>query len=293
MCEKYITTANKKYKKNFFSEIIYKFFKKEPKNQEELLEFINILKKKKQLDSETSNMLKGVIAISKKKVQDIMIPRPHIIFLKSYYTFSKCLKIIVTSSHSRFPVINHDKNFVEGFLIAKDLLTFLNNKKISFSLKNVLRPPLLVPESKSVDSMLKYFQEKRYHMAVVIDEFGSISGLITIEDILELIVGNIEDEYDHRINYKKNIQKIDNDNYIVMGLTTLKQFNKYFQTKYNDLEVDTIGGLLLKKIGKIPNKNEKIYVNFFIFTISVVNRRHIIQTHMQIKKQNSKEILKK
>ncbi|WP_343126447.1 HlyC/CorC family transporter [Buchnera aphidicola] len=282
MNEKYLTSTYKKYKKGFFSDIIHHFFQIEPKNQEELLELIHFLKKRKKLDSETFDMLKGVIVISKKKVRDIMIPKPQIVFLKSDYTLKKCLKIITTSSHSRFPVINHDKNFVEGFLMAKDFLFFSNNKKNTFFIKNILRPALLVPESKSADSMLKNFQSKRYHMAIVIDEFGNISGLVTIEDILELIVGNIEDEYDNTINYENNIKKIDNKNYIIQGLTTLKQFNNFFHTKYNDSEIETIGGLLLKKFGKIPKKNEKIKIDTFIFIVTIVNYRHIIQTQMKI-----------
>lgn len=262
-------------KKGFFSILLHQLFHEEPKNKEELLLLIRNSKKNALIDKETRDMLEGVIDITKQRIKEIMIPRPQIISLNANYTLDQCIDIIIQSAHSRFPVMNNNKNYVKGFLIAKDLLPFMKKIPENFSIENILRPPIIVPESKYVDSMLKEFQLKRYHMAVVIDEFGAVSGLVTIEDILELIVGEIEDEYDNF--HKLNIREINKNTFTIKGLTEIKEFNNFFHSTFKNIEVDTIGGLVMKAFRKLPQKGESIIINGFTFKILVTNSRRIIK----------------
>ncbi len=183
-------------KKGFFSLLLSQLFHGEPKNRDELLALIRDSGQNDLIDEDTRDMLEGVMDIADQRVRDIMIPRSQMITLKRNQTLDECLDVIIESAHSRFPVISEDKDHIEGILMAKDLLPFMRSDAEAFSMDKVLRQAVVVPESKRVDRMLKEFRSQRYHMAIVIDEFGGVSGLVTIEDILELIVGEIEDEYD-------------------------------------------------------------------------------------------------
>ncbi|NIH41277.1 MAG: CBS domain-containing protein [Buchnera aphidicola (Periphyllus aceris)] len=180
-----------KKKKGFISLFLNNIFFDQPKNQKELLMLIKKSKKNKFINSNTYNIIKGAINIEKQTVKDIMIPRTKIVTLKINDTLNTCLKKITNSSHSRFPVINYNNNYISGFLMAKDLLKYIHNSKKKFSLKKILRPPVIVPESQSLNRILKEFRIKRNHLAIVVDEFGVITGLITIEDVLEIILKKI------------------------------------------------------------------------------------------------------
>lgn len=278
-------SKNKYYKNNkkksFLHGILHQFSILSKKKSNNLLDFIKKLKKNNQINSDTLDMITGVIGISTKRLKEIMIPRPKIISLNLNNSIEQCFKIITKSSHSRFPVLDAHQNSIAGILMAKDFLSLIYQKPTCKSIKNLLRPAIIVPETKFANTMLKEFQFKKYHMAIVIDEFGIISGLVTIEDILELIVGKIEDEFDHSNEYKKNIEKIDQNNYKINGFTTISQFNKFFKTNFNNHEVDTIGGFLLKKFGKIPKKYENIDISQFNFKISLVDNKRIIQIHLK------------
>ncbi|WP_343189355.1 transporter associated domain-containing protein [Buchnera aphidicola] len=271
-------------KKNFFLNFFKYLFNNKPKNKIKFLYLIKKAKKKSLIDNESYNMIKGVIKIKKKIIKDVMVPKPKMVTLKINYNLESCLNIIINSSHSRFPVMSKDSNYVEGFLIAKDLLPFIQNKKKKiFSIKNIIRPTLFVPESKYLNYMLKDFRVKRNHMAIVIDEFGIISGLITIEDILEIIVGTIEDEYDYNIK-NKNIKKINNNTFLIKPLTTIKEFNKNFNTKFNNKKIETIGGLIMKKFKRLPIKGEFVFINNYKFKIISSNNRKIITILLKITK---------
>ncbi|XBC39619.1 MAG: CNNM family magnesium/cobalt transport protein CorC [Buchnera aphidicola (Chaetogeoica yunlongensis)] len=272
--------SNKEEKKGFFSILLSQIFQEEPpKNKEELLKLIRDSEENSLIDQDTYNMLKGVIDITKKRIKDIMIPRPQMITLKLNYSLDQCLDIIIKSAHSRFPVISQNENYVEGMLIAKDLLPLIKHNTTTFYIKKMLRPTIVVPESKYVNLMLKEFRLTKNHMAIVIDEFGVVSGLITIEDILELIVGDIEDEYDETT---LNIRQLDKYTFVIKSLTPIKEFNNKFQTNFNDEEVDTIGGLIMKKIGHLPIKGEVININKFKFKINIVTNRRIILLQVTI-----------
>ncbi|MDT9587427.1 MAG: CNNM family magnesium/cobalt transport protein CorC [Candidatus Arsenophonus melophagi] len=273
-------TKNDKYSKKSFFGCLNQLFHGEPKNRTDLVELIRDSEQKDVIDLDTREMLEGVINISDERVRDIMIPRSQIITLKRNQSLDECLDVIIDSAHSRFPVISEDKDHIEGLLMAKDLLPFMRTNADPFNIERVLRPAVVVPESKRVDLLLKEFRLRRYHMAIVIDEFGGVSGLVTIEDILELIVGEIEDEYDDEEDI--NICKLSKHTYSVSALTQIDDFNKAFGTRFNDEEVDTIGGLMMQAFGHLPTCGEIIAIDDYIFKITMANSRKIIQVHVKI-----------
>lgn len=287
MSDNHSKNSDKINKKGFFSVLLNQIFHDEPKNREELLVLIRDAEQNELIDQDTCDMLEGVMHIAKKRIKEIMIPRTQMVTLKLNYDLNKCLDVIIESAHSRFPVMSSDKNYVEGFLIAKDLLSFMKNKNEIFCIKNILRPAVVVPESKYVDGMLKEFRLKRNHMAMVIDEFGAVSGLVTIEDILELIVGEIEDEYDEE---KLNIRKLQERTFSIRAITEIKEFNETFNTNFKDTEVDTIGGLVMKRFGHLPGRGESLNIDNYIFKVSIADSRKIIQLHVTIPK-DKKQIL--
>lgn len=211
-------------KKGFFTLLLNQLFHGEPKSRDELVELIRDSEQNDLIDPDTRDMLEGVMDISDQRVRDIMIPRSQIVTLKRNQTLDECLDVIIDSAHSRFPVISEDKDHIEGILMAKDLLPFMRTDAPPFSIDKVLRQAVVVPESKRVDRMLKEFRSQRYHMAIVIDEFGGVSGLVTIEDILELIVGEIEDEYDEEEDV--DIRSLSRHTYTVRALTQIEDFNE-------------------------------------------------------------------
>lgn len=280
---------NTSSKKSFF-ERLNQLFQSEPKNRTDLVEVIRDSQEKDVIDPYTRDMLEGVINISNEKVRDIMIPRFKIVNLKKNQTLDECLKIIIHSTHSRFPVINENKDHIEGLLMAKDLLKFMYKNTEKFTIKKILRPAVIIPESKRVDLLLKEFRLKRYHMAIVVNEFGGVSGLITIEDILELIVGKIKDEYDNEDEL--NIRQLSKHVYRVKSITQIDDFNKIFKTNFKNKEVDTIGGLIMQTLGYLPVCGEIIKIKNYIFKITMANSRKIIQIQVKIPKKNQSNFLK-
>lgn len=280
MSNKNSQNCNKINKKGFFSVLLNHIFHDEPKNREELLLLIRDSEQNELIDQDTCDMLEGVMHIVKKRIKEIMIPRTQMVILKLEFNLNQCLDIIIESAHSRFPVMSHDHTYVEGVLIAKDLLPFMQNSKKVFCIQSIIRPVVVVPESKYVDRMLKEFRATRNHMAIVIDEFGAVSGLVTIEDILELIVGEIDDEYDDIETL--NIRRLKKCTFSIKALTEIKEFNETFNTNFNDDEVDTIGGLVMKAFGYLPIKGESINIDGYIFKISIADSRKVIQIYVTI-----------
>ena len=201
----------------------------EPQNREELVEVIADAQERDLIDPETKDMIEGVLGVSELKVRDIMIPRSQMVTLEVDTPLEELLPMMVDSTHSRFPVVCEDKDHVEGILLAKDLLPLIINKDEQLpSLREYLRPAVVVPESKRVDTLLNEFRQQRYHMAIVIDEYGGVSGLVTIEDILEIIVGEIEDEHDESEDLQ-DIRQVAKHVYAVQALTEVDDFNEYFK----------------------------------------------------------------
>ncbi|MEK9499284.1 CNNM family magnesium/cobalt transport protein CorC [Photorhabdus sp. P32] len=267
-------------KKGFFTLLLNQLFHGEPKSRDELVELIRDSEQNDLIDPDTRDMLEGVMDISDQRVRDIMIPRSQIVTLKRNQTLDECLDVIIDSAHSRFPVISEDKDHIEGMLMAKDLLPFMRTDAPPFSIDKVLRQAVVVPESKRVDRMLKEFRSQRYHMAIVIDEFGGVSGLVTIEDILELIVGEIEDEYDEEEDV--DIRTLSRHTYTVRALTQIEDFNEAFSTQFSDEEVDTIGGLVMQAFGHLPARGESVDINGYLFKVAMADSRRIIQVYVTI-----------
>ena len=271
---------NHRRPKKRFTLWLSQLFNSEPKDKDELIEVIREAEENELIDPDTLDMIEGVMDIADQRVRDIMIPRSQIVTIKDNFTLDECLDIISEHGHSRYPVISEDRDHIEGVLLAKDLLIYIRQGVNNFDLKKILRPTIVVPESKRVDHMLKEFRMQRYHMAMAIDEFGGVSGLVTIEDILELIVGDIEDEYDEVED--RDIRRLSPSIYSVRALTPVEDFNEIFGTSFSDDEMDTIGGLVMQHFGRLPIRGEMITIDGYQFKVTIVDRRRIIQLHVTV-----------
>ena len=246
MNEEHSTNQPEASKQSFFQSLFGRFFQGELKNREDLVEVIRDSEQNDLIDQDTREMIEGVMEIAELRVRDIMIPRSQIVFIEAEQDLDSCLDVIIASAHSRFPVIKDadDRDNIVGILHAKDLLKYLRASAEEFNLLDVIRPTMIVPESKRVDRMLKDFRSERFHMAIVVNEFGGVSGLVTIEDVLEQIVGDIEDEFDEED--VADIRQLSRHTYAVRALTDIDDFNQQFNTQFVDEEVDTIGGLIMQ-----------------------------------------------
>lgn len=267
-------------KKGFFTLLLNQIFHGEPKNRGDLVELIRDSEQNDLIDPDTREMLEGVMNFTESRVRDIMIPRSQMITLNNDQTLEECIDIIIETAHSRYPVISEDKDHIEGILMAKDLLQFINGDRSTFSIDKILRPVIIVPESKRVDRMLQEFRSQRYHMAIIVDEFGGVSGLVTIEDILELIVGEIDDEFDKVEDF--NIRQLTPNSYAVRALMPIEDFNDVFSTNFSDDEVDTIGGLIMQSIGHLPSRGESVTIDDYQFKVAITDSRRIVQVHVKI-----------
>ncbi|KTF14735.1 CNNM family magnesium/cobalt transport protein CorC [Pseudoalteromonas sp. H105] len=256
----------------------------EPQNREELVEVIADAQERDVIDPETKDMIEGVLGVSELKVRDIMIPRSQMITLEVDAKLEELIPMMVDSTHSRFPVVCEDKDHVEGILLAKDLLPLILNKDDQLpSLRDYLRPAVVVPESKRVDTLLNEFRQQRYHMAIVIDEYGGVSGLVTIEDILEIIVGEIEDEHDEEEELQ-DIRQLAKHVYVVQALTPVDDFNDKFKTGYSTQDADTIGGTVLHAFGHMPSRGETIEIDGLQFKVTNADSRRLLQLQVTIPK---------
>ncbi len=245
-----------------------------PQGREDFIELLKDAEEQEMFDSDVQSMLEGVLEVSDAHVRDIMIPRSQMTVLERDAPVDEMLKVIVESGHSRFPVIGEDRDEVLGILLAKDLLRFfVEHEGQPFDIRECLRRAAFVPESKRLNVLLKEFRANRNHMAVVVDEYGGVSGLVTIEDVLEQIVGDIDDEHD--IEGDIDIQKESNGRYIVRALTRIDDFNEYFETDLNDDDFDTVGGLIIFELGRLPRRGEKIPYGPFEFQVLRADRRRV------------------
>lgn len=252
-----LVTSNKKIERlNLFS-----FFKRlldrNPKNREEIIDFLRRSERKNIINKDVLEMIEGAFQVSEIQVKNIMIPRSQMVVVREGSSLQDMLPIIIDSAHSRFPVIGDSRDEVLGILLAKDLLRyFIEGRQDQFNLEDVLRPRVVVPESKRVNTLLNEFKGGRNHMAIVVDEYSGVSGLITIEDVLEQIVGEISDEHDAEGD--RYISEHSKGHYGVKALTPIEDFNEFFSTEYSDSDFETFGGLVLSKFGHLPKKGEKI-----------------------------------
>ncbi|ROQ25979.1 CNNM family magnesium/cobalt transport protein CorC [Gallaecimonas pentaromativorans] len=263
-------------------ERISHFFSDEPKNRDDLMVVIESATERELIDVQTKDMLQGVLDVSELRVRDIMIPRSQIVAIDKSQGVQDFLPTIIESAHSRFPIINEDKDHIEGILLAKDLLKYAFGQAEAFDLDKVKREAVIVPESKRVDVLLKEFRSGRFHMAIVVDEFGGVSGLVTIEDILEEIVGDIEDEYDAEDDEGEEIRKLTNRTFAVAALTSIEDFNDHFASHFSDEDVDTIGGLVMHAFGHLPARGESVVLGGLQFKVTRADKRRLIQLQVTL-----------
>ncbi len=255
-------------------ERVTQFFQNEVTNQEQLLDVMQEAKKNNLLDQYSLTMLEGVIQVAEMQVRDIMIPRSQIVVVERDSSLKTILSVVIESAHSRFPVIGESKDEVVGILLAKDLLTQINNDKNNgFNIREILRPAVFIPESKRLNVLLDEFRANRNHMAIVVDEYGGIAGLVTIEDVLEQIVGEIEDEHD--IEEDKFIHEHSNGTSIVKSITPIDEFNEHFNCEIVSDDVDTIGGIVINALGHMPKRGESVTLSGFNFKVLRASRRRI------------------
>lgn len=281
-----IPPSTNAHKKNWFDRVS-QLFQGEPQNREDLVDVIDGAEQRELITQDTREMIKGVLEVSDMRVRDIMIPRAQIVALQIDNSVDELLATVIGSGHSRFPVVNEDKDHIEGILLAKDLIPYgFSNSEEPFSLSKVIRPAVVVPESKRVDVLLKEFRSQRYHMAIVVDEYGGVSGLVTIEDILEEIVGEIEDEFDHDSGEETEIRKVGNTVYMVKALTPIEDFNEEFNTQFSNEEFDTVGGLVSHAFGHLPERNESIMIEGIEFKVINADTRRLIQLRVKLPDPN-------
>lgn len=225
------------------------------------------------LDADEHAMLQGVLDVSETHVREIMVPRSRMVVLPQDGTPEELLKIIVESGHSRFPVIGEDRDEVVGILLAKDLLRQVVEKDRGFVLEDLLRPAAFIPESKRLNTLLTEFRESRNHMAIVVDEYGGVAGLATIEDVIEQIVGNIGDEHDPE--EAQYIRPQDDGSHLVLALTRIEDFNDYFGAALSDAEYETVGGLVMHELGRLPRRGETFDFEGFRFKVLRADRRRV------------------
>ena len=258
---------------------ISKAFSSEPRDRDELKELINESFEKGILDAEVVAMIDGALAVSEMQVRDAMIPRSHMVVISVETPLDEFLPIILESGHSRFPVIGEDRDEVEGILLAKDLLRHYAEDSGPFDLKALLRSVVVIPESKRLNMLLRDFRASRNHMAIVVDEYGGVSGLITIEDVLEEIVGEIDDEHDEE--EEAPIKVLGGSNYRINALAEIEDFNEVFECDLSDEEYDTVGGLLLAEFGRVPETGEEVILaERFEFRVTAADSRRIIMLEM-------------
>jgi len=250
-------------------------FSDEPRSREDLLTELKEAAEENVLDNEALSIIEGAMQVSELQVRDVMVPRSQMVVVEAEQTPKEFLPVIINSAHSRFPVMGENPDEILGILLAKDLLPLILEETLEHvDIRKKLRPVTFIPESKRLNVLLNEFQQTRKHMAIVIDEYGGIAGLITIEDVLEQIVGEIEDEHDQDED-DGNIRPFEDNAWIVKALTEVEDFNEFFDTGFPEEEFDTMGGIVTQRFGHLPEKDESVEINGFTFRILSADNRRI------------------
>lgn len=250
---------------------------REPEDREQLIELLRSAYERNLLDADALAMIEGVMQVSEMQARDIMVPRSQMDVIDINESPGQFIPMVIQTAHSRFPVIGTNKDDVLGILLAKDLLRYYAGEE-EFNVREMLRPAVFIPEAKPLNVLLKEFRKNRNHIAIVVDEYGGVSGLITIEDVLEQIVGDIEDEYDFD-DIEDNIVQEKGGQHRVKALTEIADFNSVFGTTYDDEEYDTIGGVVLQRFGRVPKRGEQISFDNLTFKVLRADSRrlHLLQ----------------
>ena len=246
----------------------------EPQDRQELLSVLRDAGERGLVDGDALSMIEGVLEVSDLQVRDIMVPRAQMVFIRRDERAAAILPKVVESGHSRFPVMDEDRDDIVGILLAKDLLRLTVEKRERFDIREFMRPALFVPESKRLNVLLREFRRNRNHMAIVVDEYGGVSGLVTIEDVIEQIIGEIDDEYD--VDDDLNIRRDAERQFTVRGVTRIAEFNEYFGARLSEEEgFDTVAGLMMKQLGHLPRRGESATIDGFEFRVLRADRRRI------------------
>jgi len=245
---------------------------REPEDRDQLVELLHHAFERKLLDAEALSMIEGVLQVSETQVRDVMIPRSQMDMIDVAESPAKFIPFVIETAHSRFPVFEDNRDNVIGILLAKDLLRFYAEEE--FSVRDMLRPAVFVPEAKRLNVLLKEFRANRNHIAIVVDEYGGVSGLVTIEDVIEQIVGDIEDEYDFD-ETEDNILADRSGRFRVKAVTEIGDFNERFGTRFSDEDYDTVGGLVVGRFGRLPKRGESIHIEGFNFQVLRADSRKV------------------
>ena len=245
---------------------------REPEDREQLIELLHSAFERRLLDAEALSMIEGVLQVSETQVRDVMIPRSQMDMIDVTESPAKFIPYVIETAHSRFPVYEDNRDNVIGILLAKDLLRFYAEEE--FNVREMLRPAVFVPESKRLNVLLKEFRANRNHIAIVVDEYGGVAGLVTIEDVIEQIVGDIEDEYDFD-ETEDNILLDRNGKFRVKAITELADFNTHFGTEFANENIDTIGGLVVSRFGRLPKRGETVAIEGVVFQVLRADSRKV------------------
>jgi magnesium and cobalt transporter len=246
----------------------------EAEDREDLVQQMRQALERGLIDSDALQMMEGVLGVADLQVRDIMIPRSQMVTVRRDDPPEKLLPVIVESGHSRFPVVDDDRDDIVGILLAKDVLRYVATGRLAdFDIRECMRPAVVVPESKRVNVLLKEFRRNRNHMAIVVDEYGGVSGVVTIEDAIEQIVGDIDDEFD--VEDDQNIRKEAERQFLVRGATPIAEFNEYFGVELADDEFDTVAGLVMKQLGHLPRRGETLMIGDIEIRVLRADRRRV------------------
>ena len=257
-------------------------FKGEPWSREEIQDIIQ--QSETTIDAEEKSMLAGVLEVSETQVRDVMIPRSQMVVIDIEDEIDEMIRVIVDSGHSRFPVMGEDRDEVLGVLLAKDLLRYFGRRDgQDVPIRKLLRPAAVIPESKRLNALLKEFRASHNHMAIVVEEYGGVSGLLSIEDVLEEIVGEIDDEHDPEEDafIRPEGDRNGRPCYAVRALTRIEDFNEFFECELSDEEYDTVGGLVMHELGRLPRRGESIEYGGFEFSVTKADKRRIGSLRVQ------------
>lgn len=267
-------------------ERLVQVFQAKPEDRDELIQTLQNAQQNNLFDADAMVMMEGVLQVSEMQVRDIMIPRSQMIIVEMDATADEILSTVVESAHSRFPAVGDSKDEIVGILLAKDLLPFfLQGDKEKINIRDLLRPVVFIPESKRLNVLLKEFRANRNHMAIVVDEYGGVAGLVTIEDVLEQIVGEIEDEHD--FEGEEYILAHSDTQATVKAVTPVEDFNEHFGSEFSDEEFDTIGGLVMNALGYMPKRGEALVLGQFHFKVLRASSRriHLLEVNKLDKEQ--------
>lgn len=256
-----------------------RIFSSTPATRDDITEILRSAYDDKVIDGEALEIMEGALSVADQQVREIMVARSRMTVIPESADIEEILTLVTESKHSRFPVIGESIDDIKGILLAKELLPLLLEDRENLSIADVIRPANIIPESKRLNVLLKEFREQRYHMAIVMDEYASVAGLVTIEDILEEIVGEIEDETD--LEEQNPIQRLEDGSYQLPALTTIEDFNEYFDSGFNEDEFDTIGGLVTQAFGHLPEVGEDVSLDAYHFAVTAGDERQIHQLRLK------------